>query len=426
MESFTWLQQSPQDRSVDLLGQISAQLTSFTISPTFLNSTVPARLAPPPVYHPSTTIIALNILWFFSLTLSLMAAVTAILVQQWLRQYLNFPLVTVEERVCLRQQRYNALHQWFVPQVISGLSVALQAALILFLTGLIALVWTLNQIVAVAITVLLAVLLGGLLLATILPLTSASCPYRSPLGWMCFFVNARIQAFMYWLICGVPVTILREMKQTETCLYQAMTGWNHVTNESLKCLSWSEYEDSHFRLDQFNRMNSLTWTLQTMRTMTTDGMANLAPCFGTIERFWEFLNWLAQESLGPQTSEIPSSKHILQGSITKQTHRVYWTSAAFLCQDFAQRLLQAQGKNIAGTDHNIPKVSLDLIAKLLYNKDHSLSIGLLEESVIVLHLAWNSNANESTMKQISKSLCRLYSTEGHHQSYLLKRKPSVL
>ena len=152
---------------MELLSRISLQLSSFSSNAAFINSTVPAL--PGESFHASTSIISINVLWFLSLTFSLMAALFAILVQQWIQQYLDFPLVTARERACLRQRRYNGLNRWLVPHIISALSSLLQMALFLFLAGLVTLLWTLDRVVAIAITAAIALFLCGFIITTIMP-----------------------------------------------------------------------------------------------------------------------------------------------------------------------------------------------------------------------------------------------------------------
>lgn len=187
LESYTWLLKEPEDQSVELLTHISKQLSSFIITPALLNSTA----GPPPVtsrYSPSAATITMNALWFLSLTLSLTAAATVILVQQWLRHYLNIPVATSEKKASLRQHRFGELNRWFVQQIISILSVSLQIALFLFLTGVTTLVWTLNTAVATVASSMFAVSAIGFMMATVMPFMHYSCPYRSPFAWLAYLV----------------------------------------------------------------------------------------------------------------------------------------------------------------------------------------------------------------------------------------------
>ena len=112
-----------------------------------------------------------------------MAAIFAILAQQWVRQYVNIAFITNSERARIRQKRFEAFDNWFVPQMIMGLALLLQAALFLFFSGLVLLLWTLNVTVAIAITLAASVFVTEFLLTTVIPAFCTDYPYRSPLAW---------------------------------------------------------------------------------------------------------------------------------------------------------------------------------------------------------------------------------------------------
>lgn len=165
---------------MEVLERISAQLSSFSTNAAFINSTVPP--IPGPAFQATTTNVAINLLWFLSLTLALMAALFAILAQQWLRHYADLALVTARDRARIRQSRFDALGRWGVPQAIMGLAVLLQAALFLFFAGLVVLLWTADGTVALAVTVTVGFFLAAFLATTAIPTVSTRCPYKSPLA----------------------------------------------------------------------------------------------------------------------------------------------------------------------------------------------------------------------------------------------------
>ena len=72
------------------------------------------------------------------------------MIQQWIRNFDEYPLVGDREWVQLRQQRFDALKRWLVPEAIAGLSTILQACLFLFLAGVVVMLWSLNTIMAIA------------------------------------------------------------------------------------------------------------------------------------------------------------------------------------------------------------------------------------------------------------------------------------
>ncbi|KIP03314.1 hypothetical protein PHLGIDRAFT_51949, partial [Phlebiopsis gigantea 11061_1 CR5-6] len=79
------LQDDPASQSVVLLAQISQQLSSLSVGPQFLNSTIQPSVNATVSTLPDPRLVKLNILWTLSLTISVMAAFFTITVQQWIR-----------------------------------------------------------------------------------------------------------------------------------------------------------------------------------------------------------------------------------------------------------------------------------------------------------------------------------------------------
>ena len=157
-------------------------MSSFSANAAFLNSTVSA--IQPSRFEAETADVAINVLWFLSLTLALMASLFAILALQWIRQYdSDLALFTGRERAHIRQGRFDALGRWFVPQIIMGLAVLLQAALFLFFSGLVVLLWTVNSTVAIANTSVVVVFVVIFIVTAIIPTFRTDCPYKSPIAW---------------------------------------------------------------------------------------------------------------------------------------------------------------------------------------------------------------------------------------------------
>ncbi|KAL6301860.1 hypothetical protein BKA93DRAFT_441206, partial [Sparassis latifolia] len=191
--SYTWLQPSPPpDATVQLLSQISLQLDSFSVNAMNVNSTqaplsavAVASLQAQPV---SSSSIRINALWFSSLICTLCAASISILIKQWLREYTNGLVSISRQTARTRQLRDDGLSKWHVGRIIMVLPVLLQGALILFLAGLLELLWTLHSTVAIIATFFVAMLGIFHLVTTILPTVAADCSYQSPQALAVFVV----------------------------------------------------------------------------------------------------------------------------------------------------------------------------------------------------------------------------------------------
>ncbi|OSD04803.1 hypothetical protein PYCCODRAFT_1331920, partial [Trametes coccinea BRFM310] len=189
VECFSLLQPptTHADNMSVVLRHISLQLSSFSNNPPFINSSQPpfsvsdivstTTTAPPAV--PFSAVL-LNILLFSSLMFSLCSAFIGVLVLQWLRTFSSELPGTSRLTAWLRQNRLNNFDEWHVEHFVRVVPLTLQISLLLFLAGILILLWTLNSVVfaiVCALAVGLTSVFGG---TTILPLLRPTCPYLSP------------------------------------------------------------------------------------------------------------------------------------------------------------------------------------------------------------------------------------------------------
>ncbi|KAJ7477377.1 hypothetical protein FB451DRAFT_1033026, partial [Mycena latifolia] len=106
----------------------------------------------PAEFSPSADNIWVNGLWFTSLACSLGDAAIAMLIKQWLNAYSAGLPASHQLHSRMRQHRFNALIRWKTPQIISFLPFALSVCVMLFLTGLSILLFSLNNIIAITTT----------------------------------------------------------------------------------------------------------------------------------------------------------------------------------------------------------------------------------------------------------------------------------
>ncbi|EKM58230.1 uncharacterized protein PHACADRAFT_116987 [Phanerochaete carnosa HHB-10118-sp] len=142
----------------------------------------------------------INALFFVSLVLGLAAALLGILAKQWLREYMhwNSPLALPRENILVREMRFEAWQMWNVAATISAIPALLEAAMILFLVGMVILLWTLDDIVAIVVTVIVAIFLLVVAVFTVLPIFSRRCPYKSPTSWALVTTFHALSASIEW------------------------------------------------------------------------------------------------------------------------------------------------------------------------------------------------------------------------------------
>lgn len=149
---------------------------------------------------PSISARWINVLFFLSLVLSIASAFFGIIAKQWLREYLqwNSPLGDPRDNVLVRQLHFEAWEAWNVAATITSIPALLEVAMVLFLIGIVILLWTLDSIVAIVVTIAIAAFIGAAAAFIVLPVFSKRCPYKSPTAWALVTAHAIISAsFIY-------------------------------------------------------------------------------------------------------------------------------------------------------------------------------------------------------------------------------------
>lgn len=172
------LQPDRMDVVVYTLQRIAIQTASYELSENKLTAT--QRLPEsPPVFEPASGDIRINILWFASLVISLVTASLAILVKQWLREFLAVANPSPLARVRIRHLREPGIRGWKVYEIAAILPLFLQLSLGLFFVGLCYFTAAIHS--SIGYTTLPLVVGWALFLftATLLPLYFPRCPYRT-------------------------------------------------------------------------------------------------------------------------------------------------------------------------------------------------------------------------------------------------------
>jgi hypothetical protein len=186
VESYQSLQEDYTQTSAELLRQISQQLA---------NSSYPA--APDTSqFQVQRSDVRVNVCWFVSLLLSLVVALFGIFLKQWMRSYIRWTDVTPDqEAVALRQFRYHSLETWRLAAILALLPTLLQLSVIVFLSGLLVFLSSLDRTVAIVMIALTSVAFFLVAAVTFLPVVSWTCPYRFPLS--------EVLALSLWRVTGV-------------------------------------------------------------------------------------------------------------------------------------------------------------------------------------------------------------------------------
>lgn len=183
MEGYKYLQEDPNNATNDILRHISIQLAAMAEA-----SPVNKSLSDTPTdpFHVAASVVRFNAFWFLSLAFSLSCALSATLVQQWSRYYLQ----AIERRSAphhrarIRSYLHEGIIIFKMTSVVETIPVLLHISVFLFFAGLVEFLMPINTIIA-NLTLGAASVCGALyLIITILPIPYRQCPYRTPISGM--------------------------------------------------------------------------------------------------------------------------------------------------------------------------------------------------------------------------------------------------
>ncbi|XP_006457482.1 hypothetical protein AGABI2DRAFT_229926, partial [Agaricus bisporus var. bisporus H97] len=192
--SFGWLRVDDRKVSTALLGDIVRLLND-----TDARGTVHPRDPTALDFNPRHSEVVVNQMWFLSMTLSLSAVMVGTLCLQWLSTFRRKELKqrTYDDALALRQLRFEGITGWGVRHVPEILLLTVQSAVVLFSTGLMYLLWSVNKQVAIPVLVFGGFVALLLIITTAMPLLQSvigwlfpstliipQCPYKSPVSWL--------------------------------------------------------------------------------------------------------------------------------------------------------------------------------------------------------------------------------------------------
>ena len=129
-------------------------------------------------FQPSGLAIAVNCLWFASLSASLGASFGAIICKEWLSEYDGGanPVVGLLQ-ACQRQVRFMAFRRWKVQTLIGLLPPLLHSSVLLFFSGAVIYLWQIDMTVAMVYLVIGGIFGITYFISTLLPLVT-NAPFR--------------------------------------------------------------------------------------------------------------------------------------------------------------------------------------------------------------------------------------------------------
>ena len=129
-------------------------------------------------FEPPGSAIAVNCLWFASLSASLGASFGAIICKEWLSEYDGGTSPVVElHQACKRQVRFMAFRRWKVHTLIALLIPLLHSSVLMFFSGAVIYLWKIDVRVAIIYLVIGGIFGVTYFISTLLPLV-INAPFR--------------------------------------------------------------------------------------------------------------------------------------------------------------------------------------------------------------------------------------------------------
>ena len=158
------------------------------------------------LHSPITSIVFVNTVWALSLVLSLTSALLAILIHQWVRRYIELPLLPrlPGERARVRSYLFLGTLDFGMHHVVEAAPMLLHLSVLLFLIGLVTFFFIVHKTVAIVLSIFVG--LNGMAYFTlsILPCIYRNCPYGTPISpilWCIWHASTSFAAFnLRWIL----------------------------------------------------------------------------------------------------------------------------------------------------------------------------------------------------------------------------------
>ena len=129
-------------------------------------------------------IVCVNTVWALSLVFSLTSAMLAILIQQWVRRYMELPLFprVSSERARVRSYLFLGTLNFGMHHAVEAAPMLLHLSVFLFLTGLVMFFFVVHKTVAIVLSIFVGINGMAYFTLSILPCIYRNCPYGTPVS----------------------------------------------------------------------------------------------------------------------------------------------------------------------------------------------------------------------------------------------------
>ena len=173
IELLSRLEEDPKDVIQDILIYQTLMMRNASLGP-----------YEPPTFSPPNHIVAVNALFYASLSLMLLAAFIAMLIKNWVREFDRGlrGMSIAEQRAKTREFRYQGLVHWKLSGMVAILPILIQISLLLFSIGLALFLFHIDTYSSAIIIAALGIGFLFYAITTSISAVITSSPFRSPLS----------------------------------------------------------------------------------------------------------------------------------------------------------------------------------------------------------------------------------------------------
>lgn len=373
-----------------------------------LTSVLPQVSPSPP---PSVSIVWVNILWLLSLVSSLTSALTALLVQQWARLYVELPHIPSlsSERARVRSFLFFGTLKYKMCLAVDMVPALLHLSVFLFLVGLVTFFFTIHKTVAIVLSISVGLLGLAYITLTILPCVYRDCPYRTPMSaiaWQIWHTLTFLVAFcLQWILKRLHALLVPyNLGEVKSLRQRKLTAWlggvENLLNETRR------------RLKDGLRQSTARTAVETPEILDLKALAWLLelPALAEQNRVQDFI------------TDIPGDTIVQLMSIPTESRRIIF-------RDHLLALLRSCAPGTVGLDEDARKTRLLVCLDAVYRivKASSTVHGVSpSESVLsdvrtnfanvgLMRALWADT--DPSIRLISRSICALLAR------YLLRKYP---
>ncbi|TFK41930.1 hypothetical protein BDQ12DRAFT_732689 [Crucibulum laeve] len=238
IEGYRNLSPDPNVPSLALLAQISRQLAMVTNTSTPLMEPIP-KISTSAEFSPTTLAVVYNILWFLSLSFSLVCALSATMVEQWTRSYLHSSdrRPAPQDSARINAYLFQGIEKYGMSAVVEAIPTLLHISLFLFFAGLVVFLFPVNATLGSIVLTMFVICCGLYFLITFLPIYYLDCPYRTPGSFICWRILQILGLLQYEDADGIVKPLTGSMSDAQDLAATEVTLQRH--ERDLKAMSWA-------------------------------------------------------------------------------------------------------------------------------------------------------------------------------------------